>query len=171
MFDRVFNYLLIGFASAAGAVLIFIWLSVNYEVVMRYFLNRPTTWVVDYNQIALLYLNFLAMAWVLSKDGHVKIELLLEHLRPRTQRVLNTITSAIGALLSVLLFWYGIVITSNALETGEWYISGVLVPKWIIFIIIPIGSSLLILQFIRRAINATKGKAPEKVAKEHLAPV
>lgn len=163
MLDRVFNYLLTGYASVAGAILLSIWLSVNYEVIMRYFFNRPTTWVVDYSQIALLYLNFLVVAWVLSREGHVKIELLLDRLRPKARQVVNTITSIVGAFLSSLLFWYGTDITLVAIKTEEWYISGVLIPKWPIVIIIPIGSLLLIFQFVRRAwLYAKAGKSPRE---------
>ena len=56
-------------AILAGVLLIFLMLSVTLEVGLRYFLGRPTSWVVEICGYTLLYIPFLAAAWVLRTDG------------------------------------------------------------------------------------------------------
>ena len=57
-FDRINDVLVF----VAGVILIFIVASVSAEVIFRYFLNAPFTWVVEVNENNLLYITFLAVA-------------------------------------------------------------------------------------------------------------
>ena len=72
-------------AAAAAVVLIFMTISVNYEIIMRYFLNNPTLWVNRASCFSLIYITFLGGAWVLAKEGHVRIEVLLDALPLKAQ--------------------------------------------------------------------------------------
>lgn len=149
--DRIFSRLLGLLAWLAAAIIILMTLSVVFEVVMRYFLLRPTDWVIEFSEYALYYILFLAAAWVLAQDGHVKIEMVLIRLSPRSKRILNTITSVIGVVVCGVLFWYGLQITLQAVHSNAIFMRAIIVPKWPILLILPFGSLLLTLQFIRRA--------------------
>jgi TRAP-type C4-dicarboxylate transport system permease small subunit len=148
---RLFERVLITLACVAAGIVIYIVLTIDYEVVMRYFFRRPTTWVIDFTEYALLYIVFLASAWVLRDEGHVRIDLLLVVLSPKAQRLLNTITSVIAATACCLLFWFSLSVTWGAFMGGEILWKATIVPKWPIYIIMPIGSFLLIVQFLIRA--------------------
>ena len=164
MFSRWFNRVLIAFTFAAGLVLVFMWVTVNFEIIMRYFLGQSTMWVVDFAEYAIIYITFLATAWVLAREGHVKIELLVDRLPPRAQWMLNTVTSVIGALLCAVLFWYSLQITLEAIEQRALFTEGgMIVPVWPILIVMPVGSLVLTLQFLRRARHyARESKVSEK---------
>ena len=125
--------------------------SVNYEVVMRYFLNSPTAWVVNFTEYSMLYLVFLSVPLVLARERHVKLDFLLNSLSPKVQRTLNTVTSLVGAISCAVLFWYSLQITSRALELNSVIVAAILTPKWIILAIMPVGSFFLTVQFLRRA--------------------
>ena len=144
-------------ASAAGAVLVLLALSINFEVVMRYFLGSPTSWVVDFSQYALVYITFLAAAWVLAREGHVRIELLVNRLSPKVQRLLKFSTSVVGAVLCGLFFWYSLQITLEAINTKELFVEATVVPKWPILIVLPIGSIVITLEFLRKAWGCLSG--------------
>ena len=122
MFNRVFDYVVRLFAVVAGVILVLMTASVNYEVFMRYFFNRPTTWVVDYSQYSLVIITMLATAWVLTREGHVKIELIVGALSPKVQQVLNTITSALGVLVCGIFFWYSLQVTLDAFSLKQVFI-------------------------------------------------
>ena len=162
MLIRVYHHLLAGLAVVAGAVLIFVVASITFEVVMRYFLNRPTSWVVDFSQYALVYITFLAAAWVLKREGHVKIEVLVDYLPQKTQRALNTTTSIIGALLCGLFFWYSLQITVEAFEAKAMFVEATVVLKWPILMVLPLGSFVIGLQFLRRAWLFARKNIPDK---------
>lgn len=145
--DRTLGF----FAFLAGTVLIFMMLSVSADVFMRYFLNQPIFWVVEVNEYALLYTTFLGAAWVLAKEGHVKVELVVDHLRPKPQAMVGAVTSVLGAVACGVLVWFSAEATWNHYVGGVWDPGSLLeVSTAYVMVIIPVGSILLFAQFLRR---------------------
>ena len=70
IFDRTIGYL----AFVAAIIIILTMLAVSAQIVMRYFLNRPMIWVMEITEISLLFITFLGTAWLLRREGHVKID-------------------------------------------------------------------------------------------------
>jgi len=134
----------------AGILLIFITLIIGVSIASRYFLNRPMGWVTEISEYSLLYITFLVAAWVLKKEGHVKMDIVLTRLKPRTQSVTNVITSAISAVVCFILTWYGVRVTWELFQTGYPTPTILELPKFIIIAAIFIGSFLLFIQFLRR---------------------
>jgi C4-dicarboxylate transporter, DctQ subunit len=151
MLGRWFDLVLGGLSYVAGAILVVMGVSILIEIVMRYFFNQPTRWVVEFSEYMLLYMAFLAGAWVLRSDGHVKVDMLVEVLPLRIQAVLHRVTSGVGALVCGLFFGFSAVFTWETFESGEVLFRAVHVPKWMVLAVIPVGLLLLTLQFIRRA--------------------
>lgn len=145
-FDRVVDLL----AALAGVLIILAMLIVAFEIVMRYFLDRPQIWVMDVTETILLYFTFLATAWLLKKDGHVKMDLVVNRLNQRTQVLLNIITSILGVVISWALVWYGAQVTWDHFQRGVYIPTPLRLPTAPVLVIIPIGSFLLLLQFLRR---------------------
>ena len=146
IFDRT-----VGLLALLGCLsLVFIMLIVNAEVVMRYLLNRPILWATQITEYGLLWLTFLGTAWLLRKEGHVKMDIVLSQLNPKTQSVLNIITSIIGAVACLTLAWYGTQITWQYFQEGRRELSILSFALAPIMVIIPIGAFLLFVQFLRR---------------------
>src|SRR3990172_450307 len=103
LFDRLVNLL----AILAGILLIFVILSVCAEVFLRYFLGRPTVWVVEISGYALLYITFLVVAWVQRRGGHVRMDLVIDRLNPMVRSVVNVITSLICTIACFILTCFG----------------------------------------------------------------
>ena len=163
MLGRILTYSLTGCAVIAGIVIIYMAVTVNLEIVMRYFFNKPTTWVTEFSSYSIVWVTFCAAAWVLNKEGHVKIEILLDHLPERTQQLFNITTSVIGILLCSIFFWFSLQVTLTAIEGRQMYVTAMPVPRWPVMIAMPIGAFFLVLQFIRRTWWYLRGeKEPEK---------
>jgi TRAP-type C4-dicarboxylate transport system permease small subunit len=94
---------------------------------------------------------FLTVSLTLKREGHVKMDLVLTRLRPGTQSILNIITSVIGIFICLVLTWYGTVVTWDYFQTGYYIGTMLMPPKAPIMLIIPVGSFLLLIQFLRRA--------------------
>lgn len=161
--SHILDGILGSFSGLACALLIFIMLAVCAEIVMRYFLNAPILWVVEISEVILLYITFLGAAWLLRREGHVRIDMLLTRLPPKAQVLLNIITSTIGILMWLALTWYSIVVTLDLFQRGVLTPTVLHLPKFAIIVIIPVGSLLLAIQFLRRAWGYRKTWiAPEK---------
>jgi TRAP-type C4-dicarboxylate transport system permease small subunit len=135
---------------------------VTYEVLARYLFQSPTFWAVDLSEYAMLWAAFLAGPWVLSKEGHVRVEVFVERMTPAHQRRLGVVISIIGAIACAVMAWQGAVTVWDFYVRGtnmarEWE-----VPQYLVYLVIPIGSALLTVEFARRAgryLRTTKGEA------------
>jgi len=147
-FDHAVNFL----AYLSGALITFTFLSISTEVVMRYFFNRPIVWVVDAAEYVLVSSAFLAAAWVLKKEGHVSLDVGLNFFNTKNRAAINTATSLLGAIICLVVIWYGVVTTIYHSQAGTIMVEkSVEVYKAPFLTVIPIGFSLLFIQFLRRA--------------------
>ena len=124
---------------------------VGLEVVMRYFFGAPTRWVIEFSEYALLWLAFLAGAWILREEGHVRVEMLTELLSSRWQRNLHAITSWLGAGVCAVFCWVTVSYVFRIQQSGELLFKSVPVEKWEVMAVMPPGLALLAIQFVRRA--------------------
>lgn len=138
------------FAIMACVLLTFMMLSVSAEVVMRYLFNRPLGWVVEISEISLLYITFLGVAWLLKRERHVKMDILVTRLKPRVQALLNVFGSIIGVAVCWVLTWYGAQVTWSHFQRGLFEPTILEIPNVYVLWVIPVGSFLFFTQFLRR---------------------
>ena len=83
---------------------------ITAEVFSRYVLNKPHAWVLD-AQIMLYGLLFMsAGAYTLSKNGHVRGDVLYGFFRPRTQATVDLVLYILFFLPGIFaLTWAGMV--------------------------------------------------------------
>lgn len=149
---------IIGFFAFIGCLaLIFIVLFVTIDVFMRSFFNRPISWVVEISEYMLTAFTFFAAAWVLKKEGHVVLDLVVNHLTPRNRAAVNTITSIASAVVCGVLCWYGISNMAYHFREGTMIVEKTIyLPKAPMLIFLPLGFSLFCIQFLRRAYGFLK---------------
>jgi TRAP-type C4-dicarboxylate transport system permease small subunit len=152
------------FFVASGLSLV-IFFSTCIELFMRYFFNRPQIWAVEVTEYTMLYITFLGAAWLLREEGHVKIDLLLSFLAPRSQAFLNSITSLLGAVVCSVIAFYGSWSTWLHYQKGLTTFSAMELLKWPFLIVIPFGSLLLLIQFVRSVFSYWKKFKSYKTAK------
>jgi TRAP-type C4-dicarboxylate transport system permease small subunit len=138
-------------AVFAGILMMTMMIVVCIDVVLRYFFNSPTPWAMEYACYSMLYIPFLVAGWTLKKEGHVKIEIITDRVSPATQALMTSITSLVAAAIFIILAWYGTKLTIEYYQTS-YIVNTVLRPlKYIILLIVPLGSILLVLQLLRRS--------------------
>jgi C4-dicarboxylate transporter DctQ subunit len=153
IFDRTVGLL----AFLGAAVIIFVTIVVCWDVTSRFFLGHGLGWALEVAEYSLLWFTLLAAAWVLKGERHVKIDMLLMRLHPKTQALLNIITSVLTAVACLVVTWYGATTTWEFFQTGEHLPSEVMPPKFLPYLIIPIGFAFLFVQFLRRAYGYLRG--------------
>jgi C4-dicarboxylate transporter DctQ subunit len=146
IFDRIIE---IG-REAAIAMIMFSMLGISARVIIRYTFGTPINWVVDVSTILQLYLTFLAAAWLLREEGHISIDIVLSFLKPRHRFFLQIINSVLGAVMCAIITGYGVIETWSSWKLDLHLDMPMEPPKWTILVIIPIGSFLLFIQFLRR---------------------
>ena len=164
-FDRGIDFL----ALLAGAMLVFAILAISAEVIMRYFFHRPLLWVVDVTESLLLYVVFLGAAWLLKTEGHVMVDIVFNKMNPKVQGTLNVATSILGVGACLALAWFAGRATWVSFQQGVVLMGGITYPKYALLAVIPLGSLVLAVQFVKRTYGhlmvwrCTRGEQPSTV--------
>ncbi|MDH4175875.1 MAG: TRAP transporter small permease subunit [Betaproteobacteria bacterium] len=127
----------------------------SYEVFVRYALNNPTSWAFDFSYIMYGALFFMAGAYALSRNGHVRGDFIYRMWRPRVQ-------AGVELTLYVLFYFPGVL----ALVYAGWLYgfdsfkirevsvnSPAGIPVWQLKILIPFGAALLALQGVAETLR------------------
>jgi TRAP-type C4-dicarboxylate transport system permease small subunit len=149
LFDKLLNIM----AALAGIILVFIVGAVCYTIGMRYFFRQTTIWIMQTTEYALLWIVFLATTWLLREGGHITTDIIYSHLSNKAKAYLDAIMFIVGGLACAVMLYFGITYTYECITSNVTDVRAVTVPKSAVFVIIPIGSLLLTIQFFRIAWN------------------
>ncbi|HWP18949.1 MAG TPA: TRAP transporter small permease subunit [Burkholderiaceae bacterium] len=141
--DRLSTW--IGKACAWSVLLLT--LMVSWEVFSRYVLNRPHGWMLD-AQIMLYGLLFMgAGAYTLSKNGHVRGDVLYGFFRPRTQAAIDLVLYILFFLPGVFaMTWAGWTFAQESLAIRETTFNAEPLPLYPFKFVIPVAGAVLLLQ-------------------------
>jgi TRAP-type C4-dicarboxylate transport system permease small subunit len=146
-FDRLSDVM----AALAGVLLVLISAAMCYTIFMRFVFRQTTIWIIPMSEYSLLWIVFLGTTWLLREGGHITTDVIYIHLNEKAKRHLNLIMSVVGGLACALLLYLGIVHLCDCILHGVTDVRAMTVPKSAVFIIIPIGSLFLTIQFFRIA--------------------
>lgn len=140
------------FAYIAGLFLVYIVVSVTVDVVCRYLFNHPLPYTLDVSEILLLFITFLPAAWVMKQDGHVKMDFVLASMKGEHQALIYGISSILAAIICLIFFWYGTVVTLDLFRRKIIYGVMLELPRAPIISIIPLSFLFLFFQTIKKSL-------------------
>lgn len=149
LFDRLLNLM----ATLAGIILVFIVGAVCYTIGMRYFFRQTTIWITQTTEYGLLWIVFLASTWLLREGGHITTDIIYAHLSGKMRAYLDALMFVVGGAACMVMLYFGITYLVECIHNNVTDVRAVTVPKSSVFVIIPLGSLLLTIQFFRMAWN------------------
>ena len=102
MVDRVSTWIGQFFSWLVAALT----LMIGYEVFSRYVMNNPHPWVFDAMLMMYGTMFMMAGAYTLSKNGHVRGDILYGFLKPRTQAIFDLILYIVFFIPGVIALAY-----------------------------------------------------------------
>ena len=140
-----------------GLAVLAMTLMVSYDVLMRYFLDNPQLFVDDLTSYLLVAMIFLGAGPVFYRGGHIRIDLVTNRLKPKTQSRMRIITLSLGIAFLFIVIYETMVSTVSAFQTGR--VSAVMnYPLWAGMIFIPLGLVLMVFFMGVQLVNELKGK-------------
>ena len=140
-----------------------------YEVFVRYVLNSPTAWAFDMSVQMYGALFMMAGAYTLSRNGHVRGDVLHRLLPPRGQAGIDLALYILFLLPGVFaLIWYGYDFAADSWRYKEvsWS-SPARVQIYFFKTLIPVAGFLVLLQGIAEAVRCVMclrtGEWPERL--------
>lgn len=92
--------------KAFGWLILILTLGVSYEVLVRYAFRAPTTWAFDFSYITYGAMFLMAGAYTLSRNGHVRADVLYRFWKPTTQAKMDLVLYILFFLPAVAAFIY-----------------------------------------------------------------
>jgi C4-dicarboxylate transporter DctQ subunit len=146
-------------ALLSGLATLILAVMISFDVLMRYFFNRPQLIVDEVGPYLLLVVIFGAAAQTFRVGGHVRVDLVTAYV-PRPARAwLRVVNLTLGIAFLAVVIW---VTTQSALTAFRYgRVSAVLLyPLWMPMLLIPAGLLLMALcmvQTLRRQLKAALG--------------
>ena len=120
---------------------------ITWEVFSRYALNRPHAWVLDAQIMLYGTLFMTAGAYTLSKNGHVRGDVLYGFFRPRAQAAVDLTLYIVFFLPGIVaLTWAGWTYAQESWAIREQTFSAEALPLYPFKFMIPLAGGVLLLQ-------------------------
>jgi TRAP-type mannitol/chloroaromatic compound transport system permease small subunit len=141
--DRMSTWL----GQAFAWLIVTLTLMITWEVFSRYVLNRPHDWALNLQIMMYGTLFMMAGAYTLSKNGHVRGDVLYGFFRPRTQATIDLVLYVAFFLPGVVaMAWAGWEYANESLAIREKTFSATPLPLYPFKFVIPIAAGMLLLQ-------------------------
>jgi TRAP-type mannitol/chloroaromatic compound transport system permease small subunit len=136
--------------KAFGWLILILTLGVSYEVLVRYAFRAPTTWAFDFSYITYGAMFLMAGAYTLSRNGHVRADVLYRFWKPTTQAKMDLVLYILFFLPAVAAFiyagWNYAAMSVGFREVSIFSPAGV--PVFPLKSLVPVTGVLLLLQGI-----------------------
>ena len=149
LLDKVCTALAVG----AGCLFLFVTFSICYSIFTRTLRLPSPIWTVQFDEYAMLWMTFLGTGWLLSRNKHVSILIVMSRLNEKGKQIFRTIHDFMGMLLCGAICYFSAVSVWSHFERNVIDVQAVDVPKAYVMMVIPLGFFLLLLQFLRRIVN------------------
>lgn len=142
--------LLQALAAAAALLLGAMALAVTLDVVMRNVGLGTIAWVNEVSEYSLPVATLLIAPWLLHRNDHVRLDVLLVSLPEKTARTLERLCDVIGIAICAVFVWYSIRLILDSSRIGSMVVKTLAIPEWWQYALVPVSFSLLAVEFARR---------------------
>jgi len=146
LLGRLFGLL----AVVAALILLAMVVLVTADIVLRNTARTGFAWANEITEYALYLITLLTAPWLLRRGQHVRIDLALVLVPPRLAWMMEAAADVIGLAASLVLIWYGSVMTAQSVRLGSLTIKNLVFPEWWLLWPLPICFALLALEFVMR---------------------
>lgn len=148
--EQAYRRTLQGLAAAAALLLGASALAVTIDVVARNVGLGTLPWILEVSEYVLPLATFLVAPWLLLRNDHVRLDVLLHTLPPRGARWLNTAVNATGLTICIVLLLYGVRTVLDSARHGAMVFKSVVFPEWWLYVPFAACFALLAIEFTRR---------------------
>jgi TRAP-type C4-dicarboxylate transport system permease small subunit len=139
--------------------LVFMVVSISYDVVMRYVFVAPTYWALEINTFLLAFLCVIPAGDVLRVGSQIRITFLYDRLRPAARARLDILRAVAGLFFCVVMIWKGADMAWQAWLHNDRMSTSLGTPMVIPYLLLPVGFFLLALQYAA-ILTARRPKSP-----------
>jgi C4-dicarboxylate transporter DctQ subunit len=149
--SKLYQWLLGILAALAAVGIGFVAVAITYSVVLRQVFQIVPLWVNDVTSFLLVAITFAGGAYVLARDGHTRVDILLQAIHGRSRVLLDLVSALLGFAATAVLTAAAAYTVMDQYERATLVVRAIEVPKWIVLAPILIGSALVAITFLQIA--------------------
>lgn len=131
----------------------------TYQIVVRYFFNRPSTVSEELLTYSFTWMALLASAYVFGKRDHMRMGFLADKLTGVSKKVLDIVSELLVMLLAGSVMVYGGLNIMNLTMTQKTASLGV--PMGLIYTVVPLSGILIVLYSIMNIVDISAASKKE----------
>jgi TRAP-type C4-dicarboxylate transport system permease small subunit len=147
---RAYRGLLHACAVIAALLLGITAVFVTGDVVARNVGLGTLPWILEVSEYVLPLATFLVAPWLLARNEHVRLDVLLTSLPSRLARMLARAGDLLGLAVCAVFVVYGARAIASSAQQGSLVIKSVVFPEWWLYAPVPACFALLAIEFVRR---------------------
>ena len=124
-----------------------------YEILMRYFFNKPSLWA--YETSLFIYGGYIALAgaYTLLAGGHVNVDIVWGRLSVRNRAIADIVTSVFTFIYIGVIFWTSLHFTIESWQIGERTMTHWGPPYYPLRTTLPVATFLMLLQALAKLVR------------------
>lgn len=134
-------------------------------VIWRYVLSAPFTWLEEVQMACMVWIVFAAGGSAFRTGNHVAIEMVVDLMPKKLQRIVEILISIVVVVVIGYLFYQSLGFIQMFLKSGR-STSMLKIPYWLIYGIAPVSFILMIISYFYSLFTGVKSEAKEAASKD-----
>lgn len=151
---KSYTTFLYAMAGIAGAILVWLMISIIVSVVMRNAGLQPFAWLFTSAEYGLLYMTMLGAPWLVRKKGHVHIELVTAVLPTSLRIIVSRFVALLCVIVCLILAYKGLQLFMTNIERNDFDVRAYYFPRSLLTICFPLSFGFMMIEFSRFVFGA-----------------
>ena len=136
-------------STIAGWITLIVTLLVTLDVVLRYIFGASIPASMEFTQVLLVLLVYLALGKAQEAKQHIRVEFLIEKISPEKRRYCEIVIHLFALVFIAIVFWESVGLFVYSLSVREYYGGAVRVPIYPGRGAILVGCGLMMVELIK----------------------
>src|SRR5260221_11114328 len=146
---RAYDAVRYGMAWAAGFLMAAMMVVIFVDVVLRNLGYQSSAHFFTFTEYALLAVPCLGAPWLVREKGHIYVEIIFMHLKPRARRWMMRFIGVACIAVCLVIAWYGFGVTLADFRGAERDVRSFDMPRWLVVGWIPLAFLMMAIEFAR----------------------
>src|SRR5260221_9511411 len=146
---KAYDAVLYGMAWTAAFLIAAMMVIITVDVGVRNFCYQSSSHFFTFTEYALLIVPCLGAPWLVREKGHIYVEILLMHLKPRARRWMMRFIAVACIAVCLVIAWYGFGVTLADFRGAERDVRSFDMPRWLVVGWIPLAFLMMAIEFAR----------------------
>lgn len=118
----------------------------SYQIIVRYFFNKPSTFSEELLTYTFTWMALLSAAYVFGQNDHMRMSFLVDKLSPERRKIIEIITQVVIMLFAAIVLIYGGIKIVGL--TMSQITATLMVPMGYIYTVVPISGLFIVVYSI-----------------------